>query len=261
MDGDRLSAAEMMSGVSAHQEETRRLVRAMMRLTGLSASGLARAAGLTPSTLNRFMHHDVRHTLSQRTLLSLMIETFGRLKPLHDAELDADALADLAPAVAVFERALLNHDSQARRLIDSIKSGHRPASLGAPPIAAASDDIAVLTSGTSGVDVLAGDFRGAMLKTPRPPFLAGDPNAFAVMMPDASMSPRFEAGDILYVSPARGIGDPGADVIGLVRGGGFLIGRVQADTATIAPFESKTGRTLKVLDAAGVFRIIGSHRP
>lgn len=257
MDGDGYSAAELVPELSAHQEETRRLVRAMMRLTGLSASGLARAAGLTPSTLNRFMHHDVRHTLSQRTLLALMIETFGRLKSLKDSQLDAGAIADLAPAVAVFERALLNHDSQARGLIDTIKSGGRTTAAVAP---AAADDIPVLTAGVNAVDVLAGDFRSAMLKTPRPPFLAGDPQAFAVMMPDATMTPRFDAGDILYVSPARSAGDAGADVIGFVRGGGFVIGRVNQDTATIAPFDAR-GRTLKILDAAGVYRIVASHRP
>ena len=93
--------------LTAHQRETRQLVRAMMSLTQQSASGLALSAGLTPSTVNRFMHKPVRHTLSQRTMLALLTETFLHLKVLPRENWDYGALADLIPALAVYEQGIL----------------------------------------------------------------------------------------------------------------------------------------------------------
>jgi DNA-binding Xre family transcriptional regulator len=46
----------------------RDLIRQMMDHSGLDATNLARAAGLTPSTVTRFMNRPVKHALSARTL-------------------------------------------------------------------------------------------------------------------------------------------------------------------------------------------------
>lgn len=253
MDGSGFGDTDLESEISAQQDQTRRLVGAMMRVTGLSASALARAAGLTPSTVNRFMHQTVRHTLSQRTLLALMIVTFDRLKERPLAAFESSAIAELAKAIPVFERALAGHDFANRTVIEAIKAGDAPSAQ-----AKTDTDIAVVTIGAAGIDVRAGDFRGAVLKTPRPPFLAADERAFAVLMPDASMSPRFEAGDLLYVSPARPALETGADVIVILPTARFLIGRVGGGHA-IAPLADDW--TFKPEHAAAIYRIVGSHRP
>lgn len=55
-----------------HQASARALVEKMIAAANTDATGLARLAGLSPSTLTRFMNNsDVKHTLSARTLAKL----------------------------------------------------------------------------------------------------------------------------------------------------------------------------------------------
>lgn len=258
MDGSGFGDADLGADFSAQQDQTRRLVRAIMRVTGLSASALARAAGLTPSTVNRFIHQDVRHTLSQRTLLSLMIVAFDHLKTRPLPSFDRSALDELARAIPVFERALAGHDPANRLIIETIKGDETPLTR-----AQTVDDIAVLTIGATGVDAAAGNFRGAMLRTPRPPFLAADDRAFAILMPDASMAPRFDSGDLLYVSPARPAVAPGMDVVAILPVGGFVVGRLRlaGTQRDIVPLDDARGRTISSDQTTAIYPIVGSHRP
>ncbi len=54
------------------QEAARTIIREMCRITGLSPTGLAKAAGLRPSTITRFLNNpSVTHTLSMRTMRKL----------------------------------------------------------------------------------------------------------------------------------------------------------------------------------------------
>jgi DNA-binding phage protein len=54
------------------QEVARRFLREVARLTGWSLTKLAREAGMSHSTLTRFLNGEgVRHTLSARTIASL----------------------------------------------------------------------------------------------------------------------------------------------------------------------------------------------
>ena len=53
------------------QERQRAFVRAAMEAKGLDATNLARAAGVAPSTLNRFLNQEVNHLLSGRTLSAI----------------------------------------------------------------------------------------------------------------------------------------------------------------------------------------------
>ncbi|MDX2225270.1 MAG: hypothetical protein SFV21_21115 [Rhodospirillaceae bacterium] len=264
MDGHGPIAPDATTAVTAHQDQTRALVAAMMRATGLSASALARAAGLTPTTVNRFMHHPVRHTLSQRTLLALALATFDRLAQVSDAALDRAALAGLAPVVGVFERALVEHNPALRGLIAQVRHGDAPsAPLGSPAPAADVGDIPVVTGATAGIDITAGDFRGAVLKTTRPPFLAADPRAFAILMPDASMVPRYDPGDLLYVSPARGLDGPNVDAVVVEAGGAIAVRRlVGADAATVtcAKLNPPVTVTRPRGEIRSLFRVVGSHR-
>lgn len=264
MDGHGPAEPAATAAVSAHQAQTRAMVAAMMRATGLSASALARAAGLTPTTVNRFMHHPVSHTLSQRTLLALMLATFDHLARVPPAGVDRAALAELAPAVGVFERALAERHPGLRGLIEQIKGAGASATWPASPPPAVSDgDIPVLAGPVPGIDIAAGRFGGALLKTTRPPFLAADPRAFAVLMPDAGMTPRYDPGDMLYVSPARGLDGPHVDVVVEDAAGAWAVRRlVGADgasvtTATLNPPASETRSRSQI---RGLYRIVGSHR-
>jgi lambda repressor-like predicted transcriptional regulator len=251
------------SAVSAQQAQTRGLIAAMLALTGLSASALAREAGLTPSTLNRFMHQPVRHTLSQRTLLALMIATFRRMKARGIAALDAAALASLAPALPVFERAILEQAPDAERVLKEIKL-RTGSGLGTLPRQQAepAHDLAVVTAATLGIDVAAKNFEKAPLTTQRPPFLADDEHAFAFLLTDASMSPRYDAGDMLYVSPAREIAEA-ADVVVERKVGGFILGRLaqSADTSVrILKLNPHSDLEIARDDIRGLYRVVGVQR-
>ena len=240
---------------TAHQEQTRRLVGAMLKLTGHSATGLARSAGLTPSTLNRFMHRRVSHTLSQRTMLALMTETFLTIKDRPRQSLDAAALAELAPAVAVYERGILERAPDARTVLATFTTG-----TAAP---AAVSDLPVLTTAASDINVAAGDFAQAQMKTQRPSFVGGDPRAFALLMPDASMAPRFDAGDMLYVSPARPLDGPKIDVVVERSEGGFAVGTLAvltADTVRLATLSPRERASFDRSKVRGVYRIVGVQR-
>ena len=257
MDGDRALMAEPTAHTFAHQDETRRLVRAMMALTGLTASGLARAAGLTASTLNRFMNKDVGHTLSQRTMLALLAETFLRLKGRGVASLDPAAVTDLAPAVPAYERGILELVPDARALLNDLKARAFPPQVSTPAPA----ELPVIMAASNGINVAQGDFTRAPLKAARPPFLMDDPLAFALLMPDKSMSPRFDAGDMLYVAPSRRV-DALMDVV-IDKADGFVVGTLAALSETQARVNILTPKSKLTLDRAklrGIYPIVGLQR-
>jgi phage repressor protein C with HTH and peptisase S24 domain/lambda repressor-like predicted transcriptional regulator len=262
---DATALRELQPAVSAQQEQTRNVIRAMLALTGLSSSALARDAGLTPSTLNRFMHQPVRHTLSQRTLLALMVATFRRMRAQGIAALDAHALSVLAPTLPSFERAILEQAPDAERVLKEIKlrTGSGLATL--PRAEAKTDvrDLPVVTAATLGVDVAAANFEKAPLHTQRPPFLADDAHAFAFLMTDTTMSPRYDSGDMLYVSPARDVSGENIDVVVDRKATGFTVGRLSAatDTAVIlVKLQSSEKIEIARSDIKGLYRIVGVQR-
>ena len=261
MDGDRISA--VMSDVSAHQEQTRQLVRAMMTLTGETASGLAKAAGLTASTLNRFMHKPVRHTLSQRTMLALMTETFRRLKDSPARMLDPAALTVLGPTIAVYERGILDLAPDVKSVLDEAKGNASPTRRHAAPLESAAPELPVLLTTTFGVDISTHNFAQAPLTTPRPPFLDNDPGAFAILMPDQSMTPRFDAGDMLYVSPSRALEGERLDVVVERKSGGCVIGSlvgINAEAVRIAILQPRARQSIARDKTRGIYRIVGVQR-
>jgi hypothetical protein len=249
--------------VSAHQEQTRRLVRAMMTLTGETASGLARAAGLTPSTVNRFMHRPVRHTLSQRTMLALMTETFRNLARQPQPHFDHAALTELAPAITIYRRGVLERApgvqttlAHAMAMMDLRPSQPSPAIDIAP-------DLPVVLAATRNVDIHAGDFKHVPLKTSRPAFLGPDPRAFALLMPDGSMAPRFDAGDMLYASPARKLDGDKIDVVLERAEGGFIVGSLVSlteDTARVSTLAPRARETYARNKLRGIYRVVGVQR-
>lgn len=59
---------QVMSDADAEQAAARRYVAEILRATGWSPTALARKAGLTPSTVTRFLNSEVGHTLSSRSI-------------------------------------------------------------------------------------------------------------------------------------------------------------------------------------------------
>jgi len=57
--------------IEEQQAAIRDLIRLMMDKTGLDPTGLARAAGIAPTTLTRFLNQPVKHLLTARTLAKL----------------------------------------------------------------------------------------------------------------------------------------------------------------------------------------------
>lgn len=265
MDGTQIDAPLSEHDLTAHQRETRKLVRAMMTLTGQSASGLALAAGLTASTVNRFMHKPVRHTLSQRTMLALLTETLITLKDQPAERWDHHALADLIPALTVYEQGIVeiapdlsNVISQAHGTAGSQSSSSSFAAEPGPV-----PNLPVVLVSSQDIDISNGNFDAAPMRTQRPPFLWNDPRAFAILMPDDTLMPRYDAGDMLYVSPIQSLDGLKADVVVARKDGGFIIAQLIAITAhsvaigTLYPLANEFYDRAKV---NGVYRIVGVQR-
>ncbi|MEQ8510744.1 MAG: hypothetical protein RIB43_17210 [Rhodospirillaceae bacterium] len=265
MDGTATDSPLPDEALNAHQRETRKLVRAMMALTGQSASGLALAAGLTPSTVNRFMHKPVRHTLSQRTMLALLTETFLTLKSRSPSEWDRRALADLIPALSVYEHGIVELAPDVATVITQARAAAGPQSgishFTAEP--GPTPNLPVLLVSSQGVDVNEGNFDAAPMRTQRPPYLWSDPLAFAILMPDDTLMPRYDAGDMLYASPAAALDGPKIDVVLARSGGGFVIAQLVAVTAhsiavgTLYPLANEFYDRSKI---SGAYRILGCQR-
>lgn len=256
---------DLPAAVSAQQEQTRRLVRAMMALTGLSASALARATGLTPSTLNRFMHQPVRHTLSQRTLLALMVATFRIMREKGVAALDAGALSVLAPTLPTFEHAILEQIPDAERILKEIKlrTGAGLGTLARPQIQESTQNLPVITATTNGIDVAASNFDKAPLTSQRPSFLADEPHAFAYLVTENTMSPRYDTGDLLYVSPARDTEGDNVDVIVDKKQGSFILARLIQTTdkaLVLLKLQSQESFEIPRDSIRGIYRVVGVRR-
>jgi phage repressor protein C with HTH and peptisase S24 domain len=101
------------------------------------------------------------------------------------------------------------------------------------------------------------------MKTQRPPFLDADPRAFAILMPDASMMPRFDAGDMLYASPARALSGDRMDVVVERADGGFSVSSLvgaNTDSLRLATLSPRTRESLQRTKVRGVYRIVGVQR-
>jgi phage repressor protein C with HTH and peptisase S24 domain len=124
-------------------------------------------------------------------------------------------------------------------------------------------DLPVLLASTQNVNARDGVFANAPLKTQRPPFLANDARAFALLMPDTSMHPRFDAGDMLYASPARDLGGDHVDVVVERPNGGFIAGGlagVTSDTVKLALLMPRSRQSFARDKIRGVYRIVGVQR-
>lgn len=88
-----------MNEVDAQQEAQRGWIRAALNELGMDLTAFARAAGLTPSTLTRFMNSDVGHVLSTRTWAKLVAVKRGYQGKMSDFDaIPADLGAEGTPA-------------------------------------------------------------------------------------------------------------------------------------------------------------------
>lgn len=156
----------------------RAAVEAMARASEQTLSGLAESAGLAHTTLTRFLHGDVAHVLSARTLARLMDAAFARITALDETH----------P-----EGAQRRHDEwlQMRRLLNS-----------PVPTFGASGQRPVFIVGKVGVDL---PLTGELAPLHPSPLLA-DPRfpasgQFAVEVVGSSAAHRYPAGTVLLCVP------------------------------------------------------------
>jgi hypothetical protein len=112
------------------------------------------------------------------------------------------------------------------------------------------------------VGVIVG-WRDAPERVWRPAPLAGVSGAYAVRMPDASMLPKYQPGQLLFVHPFRTPGAGDAVVVRL-RGGRFLVGRLCAGEPGGMAIERAADGRRQHLDARTVLaveRIVLSEEP
>jgi hypothetical protein len=117
-----------MMDIDDQQAAVRDLIRRMMDKTGLDATGLARLAGIAPSTLSRFLYQPVKHLLTARTLAKLS-KVSGVPVPVGSPLTDARESALL--------HGFRSTDEQGRamieRLVRSLQQDSKPDPDQAPP--------------------------------------------------------------------------------------------------------------------------------
>lgn len=149
-----------------------------------------------------------------------------------------------------------------KAIIDETRSVAGVSERGTAP-APVQPELPALLASTQNVSVRDADFAHAPLRTQRPPFLESDPRAFALLMPDATMMPRFDAGDMLYVSPARSVEGERIDVAIERPGGGFIVGGqagLTGDAVRISSLSPRARQSFSRDKIRGIYRIVGVQR-
>lgn len=171
------------------QKAVRELVQRMLAETGLSLTELARRAGVSSTTLTRFMNKDVKHTLSVSTLGKLSVAS-GVSLPMGLA-LPGAATAAPRPAAG---------------------------SLMVPRRGEMAQDLPVYgtAQGANGEGAFIINMGGQVDRIRRPPGLTANRDAFAIYVEGDSMEPRFEPGETVVIDPNRPV-RPGDDVVLLLE--------------------------------------------
>lgn len=209
----------MTTREAMERQQLREAVRGLVAESGVTASELARRAGLAPSTLTKFLNDEgARHVLTTRTLAKLAAAT-GRDMPV----------ADLVARREVSDR------------------------LDAPPPPGASD-VPVLGQARGGRDGLFIDNGLVESYVPRPHVLMRVPHAYAVYMNSDSQEPVLRHGDLLYVNPSM---PPraGDDVLIELVGGEAYIKRLLRRTPKEVVVQQYNPACELVFDAAEVANV------
>jgi phage repressor protein C with HTH and peptisase S24 domain len=216
------------------QKGARAYVRHVLAATGWSATELARRSGLVPSTINRFLNSkSVTHTLSLRSL---------------DKIRDASGIA-------------MPNTLRTVSVDDEIAPSPGPLPQAAP-VAVGQRDLPILgrAQGGGGGSLTIDAGGRPMDWFYRPAELVGVEGAFAVYALGASMAPRHEEGDLLFIHP----GLP-------PRRGRSLVVVKHSDEALIKEFVRYTNTeivlrqfnppaeiTLPLAEVRAVYRVVGT---
>ena len=176
--------------MSEQQTAVRELVQQMLAETGLTLTELARRAGVSSTTLTRFMNKDVKHTLSMSTLGKLSVAS-GVSVPMGMALPGAAGAATARPPADT---------------LAVPKRGEMPQDL----------PVYGTAQGANGEGAFVINMGGQVDRIRRPPGLMANRDAFAIYVEGDSMEPRFEPGETVVVDPNRPV-RPGDDVVLLVE--------------------------------------------
>ena len=205
------------------RENLRADLRRLMMETGLRPTELARRAGLSPSTLTKFLAASgPGHVLSTRTLSRIARATGRRPSP-----------EPLAPG------------------------GDIGAVLADPPRPGAVD-VPVLGHARGGRDGLFFDNGIVESYVPRPHVLTSVRDAFAVRMSSDSQEPAFRHGDLLYVNPNLPP-KPGDDVVIELADGAAYIKRLlrrTPETLAVRQFNPPRNLSFRAGDIARVHTVV-----
>lgn len=180
-------------------DEIRKYVQELRSKSGLSFSALAKAAGLQPSTVNRFMKGDAKHVLSTVTL--------GKLQ---DAAEKASGGLGMLPHL---EAKLSAEEMAARNGIDLPR---RPSEL-PPANARIGPEVDLPTRGAMRRDLpiygtaAGSDGDGAFIlnagdvvdRAYRPPSLVGNTKAYGLYVEGDSMAPAYVHGSFVVADPTK----------------------------------------------------------
>lgn len=184
-----------------YKRRARQYLDHVIAQTGLTATEVARAAGLASSTLTRFLNKkNVKHTLSTKSLAKIAMHT-GHALP---SELGGGLLTQTKPSLRYGE-------------VEKVDS---------PTFSSGLRDLPVQGSALGGGDetIVFNDSVTAHIE--RPNNLIGHPLAYAVYVHGTSMEPAYTPGELLYVNPAKPP-IPGKDVVVQLKDGRGLIKRLK----------------------------------
>jgi len=178
--------------------------------TGLSATEIARKAGLSPSTLTRlYPNPQVKHTLSARTLARIDREFPGYHPPAGDEGPSRAAPASFAPTSFAEDRR-------------GYRAPPGSAPAGVPVFAStlARHELTVDAEGeTLSVEQIECRLDRPALYLERPPGLLSHAEPYAFYIAGSVMEPRRRSGEPVFVDRSRPPG-PGDDVVALLAGEG-----------------------------------------
>jgi SOS-response transcriptional repressor LexA len=211
--------AHMVDTQDSTQAGTKALVERALELTGWTPTEFARFAGLTPSTLTRFLYQPVKHTLSQRTVGKLLAALPS--DQVRQDALDAGRDAGAGPAIAFLTKMEFENPKRLTPLHGAPPGGFAEASAQPTLFTTNYDavvdrhamlrDVPVL--GTAAGSLGDGSFEmndGEPVDfVRRGPGITHAKMVYALYVEGDSMAPWRRPGGLAYVDPARkaGIGD------------------------------------------------------
>jgi phage repressor protein C with HTH and peptisase S24 domain len=221
------------------QEQQRAWIRAVCTRLRISTTQLARMAGVSASTLNRFMKGgpDVKHVLSSTTLDKLT-------KAIEEADGASEVRTGKAQSVRS-EDGIVRLDPASRRREFEIPRSIR--------------DLPVRGEARGAIDGLL--FNEGVVRewVERPGNLTGVENGYAVYMNGSCMEPRIKHGELVHVNPNRPLVAGKEVVVELTSHHGFikLFVKQTAETLTLEQLNPPQVIEIPMADVLNVHRVVG----